>query len=132
EGRRGGARGSATGVATVCEPILGEHRDPSAPTPARVATDLCSQRSHPAKVVRCRLSRLFKIVIRLESHPELLGRTERPSETECRIGRYRALAQDDLVDAPRRYTDRARQSILANVHWLQELLQKYLPRVNIG
>jgi hypothetical protein len=40
--------------------------------------DLCGQRSHLAKVARCRLSCLFEIVIRLESHPELLGRTEPP------------------------------------------------------
>lgn len=67
------------------------------------------QRTHLADILCRRLSRLFQIVVRLQSHPELLGGPQRPRQTQRGIGRNRALAEDNLIYAPRRHADRARE-----------------------
>jgi hypothetical protein len=66
-------------------------------------------RDDPGELLCDLAAPLEQVVIDLDTEPETLRQAEEPRETQFRIGRDRPLAQDDLVDPPRRQADQARQ-----------------------
>src|SRR6476646_1942622 len=85
----------------------------------------------------CRLSRpdrrqlafdlaaaLHQLVIGLKPHPEAFREPEETREPQIRVRGDRALAENDLVDPPRRHLDRASERVLTEPHGLQKLREK--------
>src|SRR5436853_6207492 len=77
-------------------------------------------------------ARLLEVEIRLQAHPVARGVAEVLRETQRRVRRDAALAENDLVDAPRRHADIARQRVLAQAARLQELLEENDARVELA
>src|SRR5438309_10271279 len=75
--------------------------------------------------------RLLEVEIRLQAHPVARRIAEVVRETQRGVGRDAALAENDLVDAPRRHADIARQRVLAQAARLQELLEENDARVAV-
>lgn len=71
-----------------------------------------------------RFSSRFKIVMRLEIHPELCFHLEEAAESQGRIGRDPSLTMDNLIDAARRNANGLSQAVLTYLHRLQEILQQ--------
>jgi len=80
--------------------------------------------------VRQGLTRGFEIVPCLEVHPELCLHPKETAQAQRGIRRDPSLPMDNLIDATRRHPDRFGQMVLADLHWLQEILQQDLPRMN--
>src|SRR4029450_6989726 len=64
----------------------------------------------------------MQVEIRLQRHPEARRVAEALGEAQRRVGADAALAQDDLVDAPRRHAEVARERVLRQAGGFQELL----------
>src|SRR5436309_11403038 len=75
--------------------------------------------------------RLLEVEIRLQAHPVARRIAEVVRETQRGVGRDAALAENDLVNAPRRHADIARQRVLAQAARLQELLEENDARVAV-
>jgi hypothetical protein len=72
----------------------------------------------------------LQIVSGLKIEPEPLACTEEPGKPQSRIRGNIPLAMNHFIDAPRRDIDTLGQSVLADVHGAQELLQEDLARMD--
>jgi len=66
-----------------------------------------------------------EVVLRLEVHPEPLGRPEVPPEPQRRVRRDPARPMHDLVDPPRRHADVLRHPVLRDPQRPTELLEQH-------
>ncbi len=82
-----------------------------------IVTHLGRNRQHSFQLILDRGARLAQFVFILQSHPELHGISKYLGQAQRGIRRDAALAQHDLVDAPRGHADRVGQSGLADLHW---------------
>jgi predicted dithiol-disulfide oxidoreductase (DUF899 family) len=95
------------------------------------SSSLCSQGSHLASKAPAQAVPLhFQIVAGLEVQPEALRHPEIAGQSQRCVCGDGPLAQDDLVDAARRDGNVFRQLVLADVHRLEEVLEKYVAGVN--
>src|SRR5262249_51658121 len=76
------------------------------------------------------LTRGFEIVPRLEVHPELRLHPKEAAQSQGGICRNSSLPMDNLVNATRRHHDGLGQIVLADLHWLQKILEQNLPRMD--
>src|SRR6266702_7705355 len=67
----------------------------------------------------------LQVVMGLQVHPELRLHAKKLPEAQCCIRRDRTLALHDLVDAPRRHADALGETVLADLHSLEEVLSKH-------
>lgn len=74
----------------------------------------------------------IKVILGLQSQPELRRVSEEAREAQGGIGSDGALAQHDLVNAARIHADVNGKAVLAEVHRLDEFLQQHFARVNRG
>jgi hypothetical protein len=72
----------------------------------------------------------FEVKARLKVHPETLARPKVPRHAKGSVGSDSPLAEDYLIDPPRRNTDCVGESILTELERLQKLLKQDLTRVN--
>jgi arylsulfatase A-like enzyme len=86
--------------------------------------DLCQSFRH-------RILRRLAVEVSLQADPEALGHAEEARQAQAGVGGDRALAGDDLTDAPLRHADLLRQPVLRDAHRLEELLEQDLARGGI-
>jgi hypothetical protein len=80
--------------------------------------------------IRKGFTRDFEIVPRLEIHPELGLHPQKAAQAQRCIRGNPPLPMDNLINATRRYPDRLRQMVLADLHRLQKILKQDLPRMD--
>jgi len=80
--------------------------------------------------VRKGLTRDFEIVPRLEIHPKLGLYPKKAAQAQRGIRGDPPLSMDNLINATRRYPDRLRQMVLADLHRLQKILKQEFPRMD--
>src|SRR5882762_11056452 len=98
---------------------------------AALNTVLGASLFHAQELLPDAVTCLFEVVVSLQSQPESFRRAEEGCQPQCRIGRDRALAQDDLVDPAWRHPDRAGKRVLADSHRIQKFLEQHLARMNV-
>src|SRR5262245_51390387 len=64
----------------------------------------------------------MQVEVGLQGHPEARRVAEVLGQAQRRVGADAALAEDDLVDAPRRHAQLARERVLRQAGGFQELL----------
>lgn len=72
----------------------------------------------------------LEIEARLQIQPEAIARPEEPRQTKRRIRRDAPLPMNDLIDPPRRNTDRHGETVLGDAKRFEELLQEDFARVD--
>ena len=80
------------------------------------------QRAHLVEPAAEQIALQLQIVAGLEIHPELRRGAEVAPEAQCGIRRNAALAEHNLVDAPRRDADIGRKPVLRDAERLQKFL----------
>jgi hypothetical protein len=73
-----------------------------------------------------------QVVIGLQLQKKSIAQAEIAGEPQVCVGGDGALAEHDLVDAPRRHADGARQRRLRQRHRLQEFLEQNFAGLRIG
>jgi hypothetical protein len=71
-------------------------------------------------------------VVGLEAREETLRDAEVASQAQVGVGCDRALAEHDLIDAPRRHADGFGQRRLRQIHRFQEFLHRISPGCGLG
>jgi hypothetical protein len=69
---------------------------------------------------------VHQVVVGLKTKPESIGQSEISGQSQVGVGGDGPLAQDDLIDSPRRHTDRSGDTILRQTHGLDEIQQQNL------
>jgi hypothetical protein len=66
----------------------------------------------------------LQVEVGLQRHPEVFAGAERLGQAHRSVHADAALAEGDLVNAPRRHTDRARQAVLADAERKEKLFRQ--------
>jgi hypothetical protein len=74
----------------------------------------------------------IKVILGLQSHPELRRVPEEAREAQSSIGSEGALAKHDLIDTARVHADVNGKAVLAQVHRFDEFLQQHFTRMDGG
>jgi hypothetical protein len=75
---------------------------------------------------------VHQVVVGLKTKPEPIGQSEVSGQPQVSVGGDGPLAQDDLIDPPRRHVDRSGETILSQTHGLDEIQQQNLPGGWVG
>src|SRR3954451_10044096 len=91
---------------------------------------LGDQRPNLVKLIPVNLKLHIGVVSGLQVNPEALGRSQRPRQTQRRIGSDRPFTVHDFIDPPWWNANSLRKPVLANAQRAKELLEQDLSRMN--